>query len=120
DDRASLEGGVEQREGAVTAEGGRVTNRVSVTLSVGGDSGRPVGRRVSMWPPRPVSSTTPTSSGSRCPPAGHLALGIESGQPDPLLLYGALIATIRYHQGRLPELVELIDLTRADNPGVAM
>jgi hypothetical protein len=49
-----------------------------------------------------------------------LALGMESGQPDPLLVYGALMATIRYHQGRFPEFAELIALALADNPGVAM
>ena len=50
----------------------------------------------------------------------HLSLGLESGQPDTLLLYGALLTTIRYHQGRFPELAELIDLAQTENPGVAM
>lgn len=50
----------------------------------------------------------------------HLALGTESGQPDTLLLYGALLATIRYHQGRFAEIVELIELAQTENPGVAM
>ena len=46
----------------------------------------------------------------------HLALGVESGQPDTLLLYGALLATIRYHQGRFSELVELIELALDGEP----
>lgn len=50
----------------------------------------------------------------------HLTLGIDSGQPDTLLLYGALLATVRYHQGRFAEITELIEVARVENPGVAM
>ncbi len=50
----------------------------------------------------------------------HVALGIESGQPDALILYSAMLATIRHHQGRMGELGELIELSVPDNPDVAM
>ncbi len=46
--------------------------------------------------------------------AEHLAevafeLGLESGQPDAMTVYGAELAGIRYQQGRLHELVPLLE-----------
>jgi class 3 adenylate cyclase/tetratricopeptide (TPR) repeat protein len=49
-----------------------------------------------------------------------LAVGLDSGQPDSLILYSALYATVRYHQGRFGELAELIDEASVANPDVAM
>ena len=49
-----------------------------------------------------------------------LAVGLDSGQPDSLILYSALFATVRYHQGRFGELAELIDKASVDNPDIAM
>jgi class 3 adenylate cyclase/tetratricopeptide (TPR) repeat protein len=45
-----------------------------------------------------------------------LSLGLDSGQPDAFAMYGPQIINIRARQGRLGELVPLIDQAAADNP----
>jgi tetratricopeptide (TPR) repeat protein len=47
-----------------------------------------------------------------------LTLGTTSGQPDALAYYGAQLVDVRHKQGRLHELVPLIDQTVKDNPGL--
>ncbi len=49
-----------------------------------------------------------------------LAIGLDSGQPDSMILYSALFATVRYQQGRFGELGDLIDSASTDNPELAM
>jgi len=47
-----------------------------------------------------------------------LQIGSDSGQPDALALFGANLAGIRMHQGRLEEILPLIAQAAADNPGL--
>jgi class 3 adenylate cyclase/tetratricopeptide (TPR) repeat protein len=46
-----------------------------------------------------------------------LNLGVETGQPDALTIYGAQLLNVRVRQGRLAELVPLIEDTVASLPG---
>ncbi len=45
-------------------------------------------------------------------------LGNDTGQPDALTIFGAQLAAVRWHQGRLSEIGPLIDQTLAENPGL--
>jgi tetratricopeptide (TPR) repeat protein len=47
-----------------------------------------------------------------------LEMGLESGQPDAMTVYAAQIASIRFHQGRLHELVPLIEQQAIDAPAL--
>lgn len=47
-----------------------------------------------------------------------LELRLASGQPDAMVHYGSQLINIRVWQGRLGELVPLIDQAAADNPGL--
>ena len=47
-----------------------------------------------------------------------LALGLETGQPDALVMYGQMIMGIRWHQGRDAEIAALIADYADDNPGL--
>lgn len=47
-----------------------------------------------------------------------LKLGSDSGQPDAFLLYGADLQTIRWHQGRVSEILPQIEQLRAITPNV--
>jgi class 3 adenylate cyclase/tetratricopeptide (TPR) repeat protein len=47
-----------------------------------------------------------------------LRLGTETGQPDAVALYAALLIPVRWHQGRLGELEPLVAQVAADTPGV--
>jgi tetratricopeptide (TPR) repeat protein len=48
------------------------------------------------------------------------AIGMEAGEPDALSLYAAQIGSIRWQQGRLNELDELLAQIVQDAPGVAV
>jgi class 3 adenylate cyclase/tetratricopeptide (TPR) repeat protein len=45
-------------------------------------------------------------------------LGTDSGQPDAFTIYGSQLMYIRHQQGRLGELVSLIDQAVIENPGL--
>jgi len=45
-------------------------------------------------------------------------LGTDSGQPDAFTIYGSQLAYIRHQQGRLGEMVSLIDQAVVENPGL--
>lgn len=45
-----------------------------------------------------------------------LALGVETGEPDAMTIYGAQLANVRQHQGRLHELIPLMEQAFADTP----
>ena len=45
-------------------------------------------------------------------------MGTDSGQPDALAIYGSQLMYVRHQQGRLGELVSLIEQAVADNPGI--
>jgi DNA-binding SARP family transcriptional activator len=45
-------------------------------------------------------------------------IGTESGQPDASVVYGTQLMTIRGYQGRITELMELIEQGAAQNPGL--
>jgi tetratricopeptide (TPR) repeat protein len=47
-----------------------------------------------------------------------LQINSDSGQPDALAIFGANLAGIRLHQGRLEEILPLIAQAVADNPGL--
>lgn len=47
-----------------------------------------------------------------------LQIGTASGQPDALPFFGSQLASIRYDQGRLGELQELLAQVVAENPGI--
>lgn len=47
-----------------------------------------------------------------------LALGQEGKQPDALPFYASQIAAVRWHQGRLGELTELLARALEENPGI--
>ncbi len=47
-----------------------------------------------------------------------LEIGANCGQPDAFAMYGGQITAIRRYQGRITELMELIEQTAADNPGI--
>ncbi len=47
-----------------------------------------------------------------------LEINLESGQPDAFTVYGANIAGVRLHQGRLDDFLPLIAQAAADNPGI--
>ena len=47
-----------------------------------------------------------------------LQIGADTGQPDSLMAFGANLASIRWHQGRLDEIIPLIAQAAADNPGL--
>ena len=49
-----------------------------------------------------------------------LNLGMEAEQPDAFTIYGAQMLNIRVRQGRLAELIPLIEQTAADMPGQAV
>jgi tetratricopeptide (TPR) repeat protein len=48
-----------------------------------------------------------------------LELGTASGQPDALTIYSGQLANIRYLQGRLEELIPLIEQAMVEAPGLA-
>ena len=45
-------------------------------------------------------------------------MGTDSGQPDAFAIYGSQLMYIRHQQGRLGELVSLIDQAVVENPGL--
>jgi hypothetical protein len=47
-----------------------------------------------------------------------LQLGMETGQPDATAIYGAQLIGVRWHQGRLEEVVDLVAEVSAANPGI--
>lgn len=47
-----------------------------------------------------------------------LEIGSNSGQPDAFTMFGANLVAVRWHQGRLEEVVPLIAQAGADNPGL--
>jgi class 3 adenylate cyclase/tetratricopeptide (TPR) repeat protein len=47
-----------------------------------------------------------------------LEIGTDSGQPDAFAIYGSQLMYVRNQQGRLGELVSLIDQAVAENPGL--
>ena len=47
-----------------------------------------------------------------------LQIGTETAQPDALAVFGANLAGIRWHQGRLDEMLPLVAAAVADNPGL--
>ena len=47
-----------------------------------------------------------------------LQIALDSGQPDALVVFGANLMGIRWHQGRLEEILPLIAQAIADNPGL--
>ena len=47
-----------------------------------------------------------------------LTLGIAAGQPDAFAFYGAQLVSVRHKQGRLHEVVPLIEQAVNDNPGL--
>ena len=47
-----------------------------------------------------------------------LQVGTDGGQLDAFIVYGAQLIGIRWHQGRLDELLDLIGQAAADNPGL--
>jgi len=47
-----------------------------------------------------------------------VAVGAESGQPDALTVFGSQVMFARMEQGRLGEVVALVDQAVADNPGL--
>ena len=49
--------------------------------------------------------------------ARALEIGVNSGQPDAFAVYGSHLMTIRHYQGRITELMDLIEQSAADNPG---
>ena len=47
-----------------------------------------------------------------------LQLGNDTGQPDALTIFGAQLVSVRWHQGRLDEVVDLLAPIAASNPGL--
>ena len=47
-----------------------------------------------------------------------LQLGSDSGQPDALMVYGANLLNIRWHQGRIEEMLPLLAEAAAENPDI--
>jgi hypothetical protein len=47
-----------------------------------------------------------------------LALGNETAQPDPLSIYAGELTSIRFHQGRLAELIPLLEQVVTEMPGL--
>jgi tetratricopeptide (TPR) repeat protein len=47
-----------------------------------------------------------------------LEIGLESGQPDALTVYGANLLNIRWHQGRTEEMLPLVEQAAAENPDI--
>jgi class 3 adenylate cyclase/tetratricopeptide (TPR) repeat protein len=45
-----------------------------------------------------------------------LTLAVEAGQPDAMTIYGVQLAGLRFHQGRLQELIPLMEQALADTP----
>jgi hypothetical protein len=50
--------------------------------------------------------------------ADALQVGSDGGQLDAFIVYGAQLIGIRWHQGRLDELLDLIGQAAEDNPGL--
>jgi hypothetical protein len=50
--------------------------------------------------------------------AQAMQAGNDSGQPDASMIYGVQLFTIRWHQGRLSEMLPAIGQVAADNPGM--
>ena len=48
-----------------------------------------------------------------------LQIGNETGQPDALVIYGAQLFSIRWHQGRLGEIADMVVQIVHDNSGMA-
>jgi len=48
-----------------------------------------------------------------------LQIGNDTGQPDTLTIYGAQLFSIRWHQGRLGEIADMVVQIVHDNPGVS-
>lgn len=49
-----------------------------------------------------------------------LELGVSSGQPDALTIYGGQLANIRYLQGRLDDLIPLVEQAMVDAPALSV
>ena len=47
-----------------------------------------------------------------------LQIGIESGEPDIMAFYGGQLFALRWHEGRMDEIVEIIAQVAVDNPGL--
>ncbi len=47
-----------------------------------------------------------------------LQIGMETGQPDSLMMFGANLISVRFHQGRIEEILPLIEQAAANNPGL--
>src|SRR5271166_1244635 len=47
-----------------------------------------------------------------------LQIGIDHGQPDALTIYGGQLLYVRWHQGRMGELVETLAQLAVENPGI--
>jgi class 3 adenylate cyclase/energy-coupling factor transporter ATP-binding protein EcfA2 len=47
-----------------------------------------------------------------------LQLGTDTGQPDAAAIFGAQLIGVRWHQGRLDEVVDLVAEVSATNPGI--
>ena len=91
-------------------------------LDVLHDLARKVGQPFMRWLSAGYRSQFETLAG-RLNQAEHsaremLRIGVASGQPDAPIFYGGFLIAIRRHQGRLAELVDLIEQTVADCPGL--
>ncbi len=47
-----------------------------------------------------------------------LQIGMETGQPDAMMMFGANLISVRFHQGRIEEILPIIEQAAADNPGL--
>jgi hypothetical protein len=84
--------------------------------------GTRLGRPVLVWQSRWANSTAALLAGdvdrAEMLAEDCLRLGTESGQPDAIQFYAALLIAVRWHQGRVGELEPLVAQVTADTPGV--
>ena len=91
-----------------SADLAEVTRGVQVQKAVAAETGQPILK----WR-QPTTSVSECSSLAMPTPRklsleDILRLGLDTGQPDVMLTYGAMSIGVRLHQGRLGELVDPI------------
>jgi class 3 adenylate cyclase/DNA-binding SARP family transcriptional activator len=102
-------------EAGMVAESRELNERMTTTSS---EVGQPVMRWMTMYSSAQWAFLRGESAAGEKLAEDALAFGIEIGQPDAIPYYATQLSHARWQQGRLGEIVELIEAGAHDNPGI--
>jgi DNA-binding SARP family transcriptional activator/class 3 adenylate cyclase len=102
-------------EAGMVAESRELNERMTSTSS---EVGQPVMRWMTMYSSAQWAFLRGESAVGEKLADDALAYGIEIGQPDAVPYYATQLSHARWQQGRLGEIVELIEVGARDNPGI--